>query len=106
MEVQVVVSANVTDTSFEHVIGANPSPQVITTIGLTASRPGSWEIASLPNWTTVNLNGNIATIEFNCNVEEFEPQSLFGMVNLNFKGTGGNMVGSIAVAVEGQLVNG
>jgi hypothetical protein len=103
-ESQVVISANITEASFDHVIDSSPCPQGFATINLTASQSGTWTLANAPIWLTVTIDRNIASIEFNCNVEEFVPQSLNGTIDLTFRTTQGTVAGSVPVAVAGRLL--
>jgi hypothetical protein len=103
-EGEVVISANITETTFDHIIDSSPCPQVFATISLTASQGGTWAVSTAPVWLNVNFDRNIAIVEFNCNVDEFVPQSLIGTINLDFKTTQGNIAGTVPVAVIGRLL--
>jgi hypothetical protein len=102
---QLQVSANPTTASFIHNMDKTACPELVTSVYLVSNKPGMWTVSSNPTWTVISLNGNVATVSFNCQLSEYVTQSLSGDVVFQFISSGGETQ-SVNLTITGQVNQG
>jgi outer membrane lipoprotein-sorting protein len=98
------VSASPSSAIFVHNIGVTSCPELISKINLQSDQSGTWSTMGNPSWTSVSIQDNIATINFNCQLSQYVTQTLSGDVEFMFTGSGG--VNSVDVPISGQINKG
>lgn len=91
--------------SFTHNIGQTTCPESITTVNLSSNQQGTWNVSSNPSWSSVSIQGNTATISFNCQLSQYVTQSLSGQVVFQFTSSNGQTQ-TTSVSITGQVNQG
>ena len=99
------ISASPSSASFVHNIGQTACPEPITTVSLSSNQQGTWSVSSNPNWSSVSIQENTATISFNCQLSQYVTQSLSGQVVFQFTGSNGQSQ-TTSISITGQVNQG
>lgn len=82
-----IISATPQSVTGTHKIGVTPTgspcPTPLGTVVLNSNQQGTWSLQSKPSWIDVILEGDYATIAFNCDIEPV-PQTLSGNIVYSF----------------------
>lgn len=68
------LSSSMSSISGNHVVGKDSCPTPLGATTLSPNQGGSWSVKSKPDWLNVSIHENIATFEFNCNINPVTQQ--------------------------------
>lgn len=75
--------------SSTHTIGSSSCPQSLGIVSFNANMAGTLTVIALPNWLSVSISGNTASLSFNCNISSQTTQTLSSSARFQFTSTNG-----------------